>query len=148
MDNLPLIFKTVSMIFAVASVATGAQAIIDPTGFSKTFGLPLQTPINAPSSKDPQVAAENTPQSDRAMAMSYISLAGVRQLGTAITILTFALQDKWTEVATILAIIGIVVAGTDGIYIARGATRRAGLLHAIPGALIAALAGAVIYSST
>ena len=71
---------------------------------------------------------------------------GIRQLATGIILLTFAYQSKWVEAATILAIIGIVVAGTDGIYLARGGGgSKAGLFHAIPGALIAALACGVIY---
>lgn len=72
---------------------------------------------------------------------------GVRQLATGITLLTFAYQRKWTEMATVLSILGIVVAGTDGFYLWRfGATNQA-KFHAIPGALIALLAGAVIFTN-
>ena len=46
--------------------------------------------------------------------------------------------------ATILAILGIVVAGTDGIYLARSGARNQALFHAVPGALIAFLAAAVV----
>ncbi|DBA86180.1 hypothetical protein WJX77_005830 [Trebouxia sp. C0004] len=72
---------------------------------------------------------------------------GVRQLATGIILLIFAQQNKWTEMATILAIIGVVVAGTDGVYLSRAGAGNLGRFHAIPGALIAALAGGVIYSS-
>ena len=48
--------------------------------------------------------------------------------------------------ATILAIIGILVAGTDGIYLSRSGAEKVARFHAIPGALIAALACGVIYS--
>lgn len=71
---------------------------------------------------------------------------GVRQLGTGITLLTFAYQGKWTEAATILAIIGIVVAGTDGFFLARAGYGSLGRFHAIPGAEIAALAAAAVHT--
>lgn len=45
--------------------------------------------------------------------------------------------------ATNLAILGTVVAGTDGFYLARSGARNLAKFHAIPGALIALLAGAV-----
>ena len=53
----------------------------------------------------------------RTLTKSYISLLGARQLATGIILLTLVSQHKWTEIATVLAIIGIVVAGTNGIYI-------------------------------
>ena len=71
---------------------------------------------------------------------------GVRQLATGTILLTFAYQNKWAEMATILAIIGILVAGTDGVYLARAGKTAQAKVHAVPGALIAALAGAVVYS--
>ena len=49
--------------------------------------------------------------------------------------------------ATMLSISGIVVAGTDGLYLSRSGARSKGLFHAIPGALIAVLAGAVIFTN-
>ena len=70
---------------------------------------------------------------------------GARQLATGLILLTFAYQHKWTEAATILSIIGIVVAGTDGVYLSRAGAGQLARFHAIPGALIAALAAAVIY---
>ena len=83
-------------------------------------------------------------EEDSSVASSYIGLMGVRQLGTGITLLVFAYQNKWAEIATILAIIGILVAGTDGIYLARSGATKAALFHAIPGALIAVLAAATL----
>ena len=153
MDFLLPIFKLVSLVFAIAAVATGAQAIADPAGFSKSFGLPPNaTPLDSIESLIGHDGAA-TPRTTailhqvRSVAISYISLMGIRQLATGIILLTFAYQDKWTEMATLLAIIGILVAGTDAVYLARaGATGKA-KLHAVPGALIAALAGGVIYSS-
>lgn len=140
-DLLPS-FKAVSLIFAISAVATGAQAIINPIGFSRGFGLVLN------STPNPSINNENKiSHSHEILTKSYISLMGVRQIATGIILLTFAYQDKWTEMATILAIIGVVVAGTDGVYLARGGTRNLGLFHAIPGALIAALACFVIYSN-
>lgn len=119
-------FKAVSLIFAIAAVGTGVQALVDPVGFSTSFGLPLS-----------KTASDNE--------RSYVSLMGVRQLATGITLLTFAYQGKWREMATLLAILGIVVAGTDGIYLSQAGKGGLARFHAIPGALIAALAGAVLY---
>jgi hypothetical protein len=139
------IFKTVSLIFAVSAVATGAQAIIDPIGFSKGFGLALSPKMtdsvgSLTDKKDEVTSKTAILDSHRSLTMSYISLMGIRQLATGIILLVFAYQDKWTEMATILAIIGILVAGTDGIYLSRAGARKEARFHAIPGALIAALA--------
>lgn len=73
---------------------------------------------------------------------------GVRQLATGLTLFTFAYQGKWNEMATILTILGFVVAGTDGYYLAQTGARGQARFHAIPGALIALLSGAVCLSST
>lgn len=123
-------FQAVSIIFAISAVITGMQALVNPVGFSKSFGL----------------ASDSKSKHSDSLSKSYISLMGVRQLSTGIILLTFALQNKRTEMATILAIIGVLVAGTDGIFLALGATKSAGLFHAVPGAAIAALAGTVLYS--
>ena len=48
--------------------------------------------------------------------------------------------------ATILSILGVVVAGTDGTYLARSGERGRAVFHAVPGALIAILAGLVIFA--
>lgn len=122
MSILNTIFEIISVVFAVTAIITGIQAIIDPISFSRSFGLP----VAGTSSTD------------------YVSLMGVRQLGTGITLLTFAYQRKWREMATILAIIGIVVAGTDGVYLARSGRVNLAMFHAIPGALISLLAAAVL----
>ena len=152
MDYLLPVFKTISVVFAISAVATGAQAVGDPVGFSKAFGLPVRSTTHLVESvKDSDDTVMSRPMGNlhyhRSLTMSYISLMGVRQLATGIVLLTFACQNKWTEMATILAIIGIVVAGTDGIYLSRAGARKLARFHAIPGALIAALAGGVIYSS-
>ena len=136
-------FQVVSIIFAIAAVDTGAQALVDPVGFSISFGLPVALntrTVDAVTSRPTAVL-----HSHRSLTMSYISLLGVRQLATGLILLTFACQNKWTEMATILAIIGVIVAGTDGIFLSRFGAQNLGRLHAIPGALIAALAGGVIY---
>ena len=70
---------------------------------------------------------------------------GVRQLAAGITLLTLVYQRKWKEKATILTILGIIVAGTDGFYLSRSGATNQAKLHAIPGALIALLAGAIIF---
>jgi len=146
MDYLLPTFKTVSVMFAISAVATGAQAVVDPVGFSRFFGLPL-TVTNSDDNGADTSRPTNILHYDRCLTLSYVSLMGVRQLATGIVLLIFAHQNKWTEMATILAIIGIVVAGTDGMYLSRAGARKLGRFHAIPGALIAALAGGVIYFS-
>ena len=146
-------FKTVSVIFAISAVATGAQAIVDPIGFSKFFGLALDSTsadsVASLSNKEDAFTSRTTAflHHHRNLTMSYVSLMGVRQLATGIILLTFAYQNKWTEMATILSIIGIVVAGTDGLYLSGAGGRQAGLFHALPGALISALACAVVWSN-
>jgi hypothetical protein len=104
--------------------------------------------VASPIDRDDVVTSRmtGTLQHHRVLTLSYISLMGVRQFATGIILLTFAYQKKWTEVATILAVIGIIVAGTDGIHLSRAGHRRLGRFHAVPGALIAALAGGFIYS--
>ena len=136
MDLLNPLFKFVSVTFAVAAVATGIQAIVDPIGFSRSFGLPL-----APQLK-PNALELQKPNNDA--ATPYVSLMGVRQLATGITLLTFAYQAKWQEMATILTILGFVVACTDAVFLAQSGAYGKARFHAIPGALIATLAAAVV----
>ncbi|KAJ4355443.1 uncharacterized protein N0V89_003459 [Didymosphaeria variabile] len=128
--TLTLTIKAVTLIFALASLSTGLQAITSPITFATTFGIPLPP---SPKHENP------------ATTTSYISLLGARQLATGITLLVFAYQGKWVETATILSIIGVVVAGMDGYHIARRGSSGGGLFHAVPGALIAGLAAAVLY---
>ena len=148
MEYLLATFKTISVMFAVSAVATGAQSIIDPSGFSRVFGLPLNL-INTDfiNGDDGTPSRTTVLHHRRRLILSYVSLMGVRQLATGIVLLTFAYQGKWTEMATIPAIIGIVVAGTGGVFLSRAGARKLGQLHAIPGELIAALAAGVVYSN-
>ena len=147
MDGISIMstFRAVSVIFAVASVATGVQAIINPAGFATSFGIPLVPHPSPEHAKALKPRATPTAQ-EAAISSAYIALLGARQLGTGITLLVFAYQGKWVESATILAIIGIVVAGMDGYHIARSGPLASGLFHAIPGALIAALAAATLHA--
>jgi hypothetical protein len=125
-------FKAVSLTFACLAVATGFQALWSPTNFASSFGIPIQS----------------SPKSRENAALSYVSLMGVRQLATGITLLVFARQGKWEEMATILVILGFLVAGTDGLYLWRSGAGMKGPFHALPGAGIALLAGAVLYTAT
>ncbi|EGP82751.1 unnamed protein product [Zymoseptoria tritici ST99CH_1E4] len=134
-------FKAVSIIFSFAAVGTGLQALIDPHGFSKSFGLP----IVSSSASQLKPSKNGTPSSITNFADSYICLMGVRQLGTGILLMIFNYQHKYIEAATVLAVIGVLVAGTDGLFLARAGDRKGGLFHAGPGLAIAALAGAVLY---
>lgn len=119
-------FRAVTLIFASASLFTGFQAVFVPAKFASSFGIRLpdadttkSTP-SASSLKDPGASA-------------YVSVMGARQLGTGLTLLAFAYQGKWAEAATVLSIIGVVVAGTDGWHIARtGGSLGGGLYHAGP----------------
>jgi hypothetical protein len=142
--NIMSIFGAVSVIFAVAAVSTGVQAIINPAGFATSFGIPLPRP--APKHAKPFKPRATPTAEEAATSSAYIALLGARQLGTGITLLVFAYQGKWIESATILTIIGIVVAGMDGYHIARSGSLGGGLFHAIPGALIAALAAATLHA--
>lgn len=128
MDYVPFVFRTVCVIFTVSAIATGTQAVIDPVVFSRQFGLPLKDLANKEANYEQQVLR------------SYVSLMGIRQLGTGLVLTAFMLGRKWNEAATVLSVIGIVVAGTDGFYLSQHASLSKGLFHAIPGALIAALA--------
>jgi hypothetical protein len=136
--NLMSLFKVVTLIFTIAAIFTGLHAIINPTSFATSFGIPLPAKHRKPT-------APPAPTHDSAAA-SYVALLGARQLGTGITLLVFAIRGKWIECATILSIIGVVVAGMDGWHIARSGDFGKGVFHAGPGLLIAALAGAVVYS--
>ena len=134
MAFLPPLFKAVSLIFACAAVITGVHAMVDPLGFSRSFGIPINTVDNAGKFEANAINAL-----DANSTISYVSLMGVRQLATGVTLLVFAYQGKWTEMATILAILGILVAGTDGLYLFHSGARSQARFHAIPGALIALL---------
>ena len=142
MDFLLPAFKIVSVIFAILAIITGTQAVVDPIGFSCSFGIPIKAVQDKNGPKPTLNLHAHKHNSDP--TTSYVSLMGVRQLATGITLLTFAYQEKWTEMATILTILGTIVAGTDGYYLSRFGTRSQGLFHAVPGTLIALLAGAVI----
>ena len=137
-------FKVVSVVFASSAIVVGTLSVLDPIGFSRSFGLPITLAKDADKSKAIDIFKSNGDP-----IMSYVSLTGVRQLAFGIILLTFAYQKKWTEMATILTILGIVVAGTDGFYLSRSGARnsRSGASHAIPGALIALLAGAVVLTN-
>lgn len=130
----------------MAALWTGAKAVVAPIAFSKEFGIQLETtrdrsgPLeDLEDPPDPKLVAAW----DRARhaASSYTSLMGVRQLATGNILLTFAFQSKLTEMATILLIIGFLVAGTDSVFLSRAGSRTQGLWHAIPGVGIAVHAG-------
>jgi hypothetical protein len=147
MESLYPVFKAVSVVFAMLAAYTGLRGIMDPVGFSNFFGLPLgpNAPRRSPHSDDSDPQREATyGQTHCSLARTYVSLMSVRQLATGIILLIFSLQGKWLEVATILAVVGFLVAGTDGIYISRTGTWAAGAFHAIPGGLIAATAWTII----
>ena len=124
-----VVFKLVSIVFALSAVFTGLRALFFPTTFSHSFGLPITKILD-----DRDIAISTV------HGTSYVSLMGVRQLGTGIILLVFAWSGKWAESALILMIIGVLVAGTDGFFLARAGKKREARFHAVPGALIALLA--------
>ena len=126
-DLLLLLFKGVSLIFAIASVLTGAQALIDPIAFSKTFGISIPK------------------QHDTPLLRSYVTLMAARQLATGISVLLLAKQGHFLAIAYILMVAGIVVAGADGIFIAKMGSRKMGIVHAGPGFVIASIAALTIW---
>ncbi|KAM0700290.1 hypothetical protein Q7P35_012010 [Cladosporium inversicolor] len=125
--NLFILLKGVSLVFATASVFTGARALLDPIAFSTTFG------ISVPKGHD-------TP-----LLRSYITLMATRQLATGISILLLARQGHFIAIAYILMVTGIVVAGTDGVFIAKMGSRKMGIVHAGPGFVIASIAALTIW---
>lgn len=150
--NLVLsVFKTVSLIFGCSAIVTGLSAIINPLGFSRTFGMPIG-PAVVSIDGDVDGTGSGTPGPDKdafnSPAASYVSLMGARQLATGLTLTVFYYQGRFTECATILSILGIVVAGTDGIYLFRSGAVAQAKFHAIPGALIALLAAATLWTTS
>ena len=135
------LFKLVSVTFAFLATLTGLQALLTPVRFATSFGIPI-------TQAGPSVPAKSTALTQVDAAQSYVCLMGVRQLATGLILSAFAWQHKWTEMATILAVIGFLVAGTDGYYLAmRAKSISKGVYHALPGSLIASLAIAKLWTS-
>ncbi|KAF7930236.1 hypothetical protein EAE99_004429 [Botrytis elliptica] len=126
-STLLLLFKSISIIFGVSTVITGIQALLNPITFSKTFG------ITVPKEKD-------TP-----ILRSYITLMATRQLATGTSILLLARIEHYISIAYILMVAGIIVAGTDGVFIAKNGSVKMGIVHAGPGFVIAVVAAATIW---
>lgn len=141
--SLLLAFKAVSLTFSCLAMITGLQGLLLPVSFSKSFGISIPAnPSNSPSPSKPKSSHIEITDA----ALSYVSLMGIRQFTTGLTLLLFASQGKWLEMATILSILGFVVAGTDGFFLWTAGMKREGIFHALPGALIAILSCAVVLS--
>jgi hypothetical protein len=139
MTYLLLIFKTVSLISATAFCITGLRGLTDPVAHSRFFGIPINTSTST-SGKATDQQSWN--------AETYVSLKGVRQLSQGLTLFAFAYQGNWDAVATILGVLGVVVACTDGYFIAtRAGDVGKGVFHAGPGLGIAGLSLAVLVRS-
>lgn len=128
-------FQLVALIFACLSIYTGAQALLAPIAFSRFFGIPII-----------YVRHVTTDAKANDKAKSYVELMGVRQLATGVVLLVFAWQEKWVEIATILAVLGVLVAGVDGLILASAKKEAKARFHAIPGLCIALLAIAVVFT--
>jgi hypothetical protein len=122
-------------------VFTGVWSLIDQVGYAAGFGLPIGT-SGQPSHA--RLSAVTGTGSDALRA--FVMLTGVRQLATGLIVLLFARQSKWTELATMLSITGVVVAGTDGVVLMKNGYGRAGARHAVPGVMISAMAIAVLWA--
>ena len=136
-DNLLFLFKGISITFVLSAIFTGLHALIYPVHFSRDFGLPINKVVD-----DPGLSISTI------HGTSYVSLMGVRQLATGLILLVFAYQKKWIEMAVVLSVIGVLVAGTDALFLAQAGKRGKARYHAIPGLLIAMLAAAVWIRST
>jgi hypothetical protein len=126
-SSLFTLFKGISLIFAAASVFTGAQALLDPIAFSKTFGISIPK------------------QHDTPLLRSYVTLMATRQLAMGMSILLLARQGHFIAIAYVLMVAGFIVAGTDGVLIAKMGSRKMGIVHAGPGFVIASIAALVIW---
>ncbi|KAJ1337844.1 DUF4267 domain-containing protein [Microdochium nivale] len=146
MDYVPAVFKTVSVTFSTLAIWTGANGLFRPAFFAADFGLPVNTtPAAALGGKK----AHQPSAADNPTTRAYIALMGVRQLATGVILATFAAQGKWEEMATILATIGVLVAGIDGYFLASVAGRPdLGIFHALPGGAIALLSGLFLWQGT
>ncbi|KAI8814187.1 hypothetical protein BJ742DRAFT_848930 [Cladochytrium replicatum] len=87
------------------AVVTGIQAVYS---IARSFGIQIQPP----KPHDDHVMS-GTLIRTQSSASAYVSLMAVRRLATGV-LLTYARQEKWEEIATLLLILGFVVAGTDG----------------------------------
>lgn len=141
-------FKAFSTIFACLAVATGAQALWDPIGFAASFGIPIHHAprMSTGNSTDTAIKQGRSDSTVATAAPSCVSLIGVRQLATGVTLVTFAWQGRLDEMAVLPFVLGFLVAGTDGLFFYRSRAAAKGLFHAGPGAGIAMLAGAVGFS--
>lgn len=139
--TLDALFKLVSVTFAFLATLTGLQALLTPVRFAASFGIPI-------TQSEPAIPAKSIAPIHLDAAQSYVCLMGVRQLATGLILSAFAWQYKWTEMATILAVTGFLVAGTDGYYLAvRANSISKGVYHALPGSLIGSLAIAKLATS-
>lgn len=137
MDYVLTSFKIISTIFSILAVQTGAHAVLRPASFAESFGLPIDLNVGQKSRGGDQketLAAQRNIDS----GLSYVTMMGVRQLGTGVIILIFASRGKWMEIATILSVVGLLVATTDAYNL--WSARKPGLarFHALPGIAIAA----------
>lgn len=135
-EKLLTFFTAIILIFKCAAVGTGLQALLSLARFSTSFGFPTPPPLPSPPKKSDDPASHTTSPT---ASLAYVSLIGVRQLGTGVILLVFAIQGKWIEMAYIAAIIGVLVAGTDALFLAR--VRSLGGAAVIAALAVAAITG-------
>jgi hypothetical protein len=72
--NLINAFEAVCAIFTVAAVFTGIQAIVNPTSFTVSSGIPLHQSSQSPKQADTTTTRTTQPPRHDSAASSYIAL--------------------------------------------------------------------------
>ncbi|KAH7033747.1 uncharacterized protein B0I36DRAFT_240893 [Microdochium trichocladiopsis] len=146
MEYIPAVFKAVSVTFSGLAMWIGANGVFRPTSFAAGFGIPIDNTGKAPRGGD---RTQHQSATSEPTTRAYVRLMGIRELATGVILALFARQGKWDEMATILVTIGVLVAGTDGLFLARVAGRTdLGVFHALPGGMIALLSGLFLWQRT
>jgi hypothetical protein len=146
MDYVLASFIGISTIFSILAIQTGAHALLRPVSFAQSFGLPMTTKVaskNRPEDNEDALAVKQNLD----FGLAYVTMMGVRQLATGVTILIFASRGKWTEIATILSVLGLLVATTDAYMLWNAGKTGLARYHALPGIAIAAHALVVLWRS-
>lgn len=144
MDYLLSSFQGVSVIFAILALQTGGQAFWNPLAFAETFGLPME-PTPAGTLTSANKAMTGAAETNHNVALSFVTMMGMRQFAAGGTLLALAAQGKWVSVATVLSVYGVCAAGVDTYNLHRANKPSLARYHGIPGAIITGHAMAVLY---
>ena len=144
MDYLLPSFQGVSVIFAILALQTGGQAFWTPLVFAETFGLPLDS-TSTSTLTEANKAVVNAAETNHNVALSFVTMMGMRQFAAGGTILALAAQGEWVSIATVLSVYGVCAAGVDTYNLHRANKPSLARYHGIPGAIITGHAMAVLY---